>query len=346
MPKPTLQQAVALQAFTTMGVPAQAAYYLALTQREQLTDWATRGLLDREPRLVLGGGSNVLFINDFDGLVLHNQLAGLAVVQETEEAIYLKVGGGVVWHELVSWTVDRGWLGLENLALIPGTVGAAPIQNIGAYGVEQDEVFHEAEAFDLLTHRFVRFTREECGFGYRTSRFKHQDKGRYLITSVTYRLRKQAELRTDYASLASHLAEQGLRPPFTQRQVFEAVIAVRQSKLPDPTVLGNCGSFFQNPVVPVALASGLARHHPNLPQYPTAEGQVKLAAGWLIEQAGWRGKTLPPHHRVGTYPHQALVLVNHGGGTGEEVWQLAQAIQQAVQEQFGVRLVPEVNVLE
>ncbi|MFK7796331.1 MAG: UDP-N-acetylmuramate dehydrogenase [Aureispira sp.] len=326
----------ALQALHTFGMPVYAQDYVVIQTVEEL-----QALLPLPPKsLILGGGSNMLFTQDFEGLVVHNQIKGIQVVEENEEAVYIQAGGGEVWHDLVSWCLAHHYAGLENLSLIPGSVGAAPIQNIGAYGVELKDVFYELEAVHLSTGELCRFSKKQCAFGYRDSVFKRQYKGQFFITQVTFCLDKQAALNFSYGAIQQQL-EKNNTPPSPQ-SISQAVIQIRQQKLPNPQEIGNAGSFFKNPILPLAKATLLKEQYPTMPQYPAGADKVKIAAGWLIDQLGWKG------HRqgdAGVHEHQALVLVNHGQATGAVLWALAQQIQASVQEHFGILLEPEVNII-
>ena len=321
----------------TLALQGHAARYAEITSAHQLTAFAGH---TKDPCFILGGGSNLVLSGDFDGLMLHMAIAGRELVGEDADAWFVRAGAGENWNDFVDWTLTQGWPGLENLSLIPGTVGAAPIQNIGAYGLEVAERFHSLDACDMHTGEIVRFDSSACRFGYRDSIFKqegwHLD-GRYAITEVTFRLPKVWQPVTGYADVAAELAAQGIHTA-NARQIATAVIAVRQRKLPDPEQIPNVGSFFHNPVLDAATADRLHSAHPGLPLYPQNDGRVKLAAGWLIEQAGWKGKNLGP---VGMYEKQALVLVNRGGATGYDVVTLMQAVQRDVRMKFGVELTPE-----
>ncbi|MDQ5910157.1 MAG: UDP-N-acetylmuramate dehydrogenase [Pseudomonadota bacterium] len=336
-----LQRDISLQRLNTFGLPARAARLAAIETPEQLialmalSEWRTW------PRFILGGGSNLVLTGDFNGLVLHVRIPGRQLIAEDAEAWYVLAGAGENWHNFVIWTLDSGWPGLENLALIPGTVGAAPIQNIGAYGLEMAERFQQLEAVDLDTGESVVFDRAACAFGYRDSRFKGEAAGRYLVTNVTFRLPKCWQPLTRYADVARELEAREISQP-TARQIAEAVIAVRSHKLPDPARIGNAGSFFKNPVVDAATFAQLAERYLDIPRYPQLDGTLKLAAGWLIERCGWKGRSLGA---AGVYEQQALVLVNRGGARGEEVLRLAQAIQASVRAEFGVELEVEPVVL-
>ena len=324
----------------TLALPGHAALYARITSTGQLSALAEHYAPGDRRCFVLGGGSNLVLTGDFDGLVLQMAISGRELVGEDSEAWYMRAGAGENWHDFVQWTLAQGWPGLENLALIPGTVGAAPIQNVGAYGLEVSERFHALTAFDMLTGEIARFDRAACRFGYRDSVFKqegwHLD-GRFVVTDVTFRLAKHWQPLTSYADIATELAKRGMSAP-NAGQIGDAVIAVRQHKLPDPAKIPNTGSFFHNPVVDAEKAAHLQAAHPNVPRYPQADGRVKLAAGWLIEHAGWKGRDLGA---VGMYEKQALVLVNRGGATGADVITLMRAVQRDVREAFSVELTPE-----
>lgn len=330
-----MQTAIDLTPFNTLALPGRAARYLRITDPGQLAAVASG-----ERRFVLGGGSNLVLAGDFDGLVLHMAIPGKRLLREDADAFYIEAGAGENWHDFVQWTLAQGMPGLENLSLIPGTVGAAPIQNIGAYGLEVGERLHSVTAWDFARQTWFTLDRDACRLAYRDSLFKqegwHLD-GRVAIVSVVFRLPKAWQANCRYADIAGELAARGVTTPMPQ-EVAAAVIAVRQRKLPDPAVTPNAGSFFHNPVVDQVQAEALLASYPTLPNYPQADGRVKLAAGWLIEQAGWKGKSLGP---VGMYEKQALVLVNHGGATGADVRRTMAAVQAAVRDKFAVELSPE-----
>lgn len=288
---------------------------------------------------VLAGGNNILFTQDFDGVLLTPRAASIDVVAETPDAVAVRAEAGVEWDDLVAWAVERDLWGIENLSLIPGKVGAAPVQNIGAYGAEAKDAIESVEMFCTDTCNTLILSREHCAFGYRESVFKHALRGRVVITAVTFRLSRRPRPDLGYGDL---LRETEARGGATLRNIREAVCAIRRSKLPDTAVLGNAGSFFKNPVVEAAVAERLRTDYPALPLYPAAEGRMKLAAGWLIEQAGMKGHR---EGRVGVHDRQALVLVNYGGATGGEVLALAHKVQEAVRAKFGVEIAAEVNVL-
>ncbi len=332
----TPQQDVDLAPFNTLALPGRAARYLAITAPGQLAATELAG----SRRFVLGGGSNLVLTGDFDGLVLHMALQGKRLVKEDSEAYYIEAGAGESWPDFVQWTLRQGWPGLENLSLIPGTVGAAPIQNIGAYGLEVSERFHSLSAWDFKNRVLIDLDREACRFAYRDSLFKQQGwhlNGQLAIVSVVFRLPKAWTPILRYADLAQEFAARQSAAP-TPLAIAAAVVAVRRRKLPDPAQTPNAGSFFHNPVVDAAGADALASRHPTLPRYLQPDGRYKLAAGWLIEQAGWKGKKLGP---VGMYEKQALVLVNHGGATGTDVKRTMAAVQSDVKAAFAVELTPE-----
>jgi UDP-N-acetylmuramate dehydrogenase len=324
----------------TLALSARAAHLARITDAGQLSALATDPRWCRMPRFILGGGSNLVLTGDYDGLVLQMAIGGRELSGEDADAWYVRGGGGENWHEFVAWTLAQGWPGLENLAQIPGTVGAAPIQNVGAYGLEVADRFHSLNAIDMRSGQSASFDRSACRFAYRDSVFKqegwHLD-GRFAVTDVTFRLPKVWQPSTRYADLARELAGQGIATP-NASQVAAAVIAVRQRKLPDPATLPNAGSFFHNPVLDAATAERLITAYPGLPHYPQADGRVKLAAGWLIEQAGWKGRDLGP---AGMFEKQALVLVNRGGAKGADILALARAVQADVRQRFGIELTPE-----
>ena len=326
-----------LDARNTLALPGFAAYYARIDAREQLEQLVGR----LPPRaFVLGDGSNVVLQGDFDGLVLHMAISGRQLLGEDSEAWYVRAGAGENWHDFVGWTLAQGWPGLENLTLIPGTVGAAPIQNIGAYGLEVGERIDALTAIDMASGELRRFARAACRFAYRDSVFKQQGwhlDARLVIVEVVFRLPKAWRPLTTYADVAGELAARGLGNP-DAHDIAAAVVAIRQRKLPDPAVLPNVGSFFQNPRVDASTVERLRARFAGLPCYAQPGGGFKLAAGWLIEQAGWKGRDLGA---VGMYEKQALVLVNRGGATGEDVRVLMQAVMRDVREQFGVELKPE-----
>lgn len=336
-----LEKAVSLRSMNTFGLDARAALYFRIERLDQLNSLWKTNLLQLASPLVLGGGSNVVFRRDYHGLVLHNRLKGVEVLTDDGKFVQVRFGAGESWHDCVMYSVTRGWGGLENLSLIPGTIGAAPIQNIGAYGAEMKDVFESLEAFDLQEGRICVFDKDACAFGYRDSFFKRQGKGRYCITSVTLKLSIRPELNISYGDIQNTLAEMGIVQPNVQ-DVSNAVIRIRRSKLPDPLELGNCGSFFKNPIITRELFERLQAQYPDLRSFPAGGEKVKIPAAWLIEKDGWKGKRIG---NTGSHSKQALVLVNYGGASGEEVSMLADRIAASVLDHFGVRLEKEVNIL-
>jgi UDP-N-acetylmuramate dehydrogenase len=327
-----------LQPFNTFGIDARARRYLRVEDAAQLAALSADPALAALPRLVLGGGSNLLITRgEVDLLVLHMVLMGKEIVGETPAAILVRARAGENWHGFVQWTLDQGLGGLENLSLIPGTVGASPIQNIGAYGAEVKDLFHSLTAFDFASGTVLTMDAAACRFGYRDSVFKHEDGRTLAVLDVTFALPRAWAPNLRYAELAQAIDAQGIAAP-TPRQVSDAVVAIRRRKLPDPAEIGNAGSFFKNPVVAAEHCARLLETWPKLVHHPQLDGSEKLAAGWLIDQCGWKGKNMG---RAGVYPKQALVLVNNGGASGEEVLALARAIQADVQARFGVLLEPE-----
>ncbi|HBX66964.1 MAG: UDP-N-acetylenolpyruvoylglucosamine reductase [Balneola sp.] len=337
---PSIREHVDISSYNTMGIAAKARYFVSVSSTEELRSVIADSELKNLDKFVLGGGSNVLFVDDFDGLIIQMDMKGKNVVEENADSILLKIGAGENWHELVMYCVEKGWGGIENLSLIPGSVGAAPIQNIGAYGVELEEVFEELTAVQVETGEERIFSKAECAFGYRDSIFKNKEKGNYIITHLTLRLQKSPSVNTSYRALSEKLAEEGITNPGIQ-DISKAVIEIRQSKLPDPAEIGNTGSFFKNPVLPKSEFEELQKNHPDIPHYPSGE-DVKVPAAWLIDQCGWKGKRFGD---AGVHKMQALVIVNYGNATGNDIWSLATRIQKSVKETFGVALTPEVNIV-
>lgn len=328
-----------LKEYNTFGVDVRVAAFAAVKNIDdirRLMNVATRELY------VLGGGSNILFTQNLDRAVIHNDIGGIEIVSEDRREVLVRVGGGVVWHDLVRWAIDNDLGGIENLALIPGRTGAAPIQNIGAYGVELSAVFHHLAAVDIASGDIEEFDAEACAFGYRDSIFKGEAKGKYCITHVWLTLGKPPhEINDSYGAIRDLLAARDIRNPDI-RDICETVIEIRSAKLPDPAELGNCGSFFKNPVISEDHWSILQRDYPHLVYYPAGDKGYKIPAGWLIEQCGWKGKRVG---NVGCYEKQALVIVNYGGASGQEIYDHAMRVQDSVEQKFGILLTPEVNVL-
>jgi UDP-N-acetylmuramate dehydrogenase len=336
MPLEVLENA-ALRPFNTFGVDARARFFVRITSTDELSELDHHPLTGGLRRLIVGGGSNLLFVSDFDGVVVKVDLRGLQEVGDTADAWLLEVGAGENWHGTVESLVASDRPGLENLALIPGQVGAAPIQNIGAYGLELAERFHSLSAWDFELHRAVTMALDECNFGYRDSVFKKDLASRRLITAVTLALPKRWHAIAGYADVANELKHRGIVQP-SARDIFDTVVAIRRRKLPDPMCLGNAGSFFKNPIVSREKHGELIARFPSLVGYALPGGRFKLAAGWLIDAAGLKGAT---RGRAGIYEKQALVLVNRGGATGAEILALAREVQDKVAERFGVELEPE-----
>ncbi|MCB0402719.1 MAG: UDP-N-acetylmuramate dehydrogenase [Flavobacteriales bacterium] len=333
-----MRENISLKPYNTFGIDVQARAFVSVTEASQLKEILEKNTL---PVLILGGGSNILLTRDFDGLVIKNDIRGIELVDEDDDSLVLKVGAGEVWHDFVMYCIEKGYCGLENLSLIPGCVGASPMQNIGAYGVEVKDVIREVEVMDLADFSKKTFSNEACEFGYRSSIFKTWAKGKYFITAVSFRLTKKPNLNTSYGAIDSELHAMGIQQP-TIKDVSTAVIRIRQSKLPDPKEIGNSGSFFKNPVVEQVVLDQVLQCDPDAPNYPQPDGTFKLAAGWLIEKCGWKGKLLGNY---GVHDKQALVLVNHGGANGKDIFELSEAIITSVQEKFGVTLEREVNIL-
>jgi len=333
---PVIESDVSLQPYNTFGVAARAAHFVRIRSAAELAELLADARWRSAPRLVLGGGSNVLITRDFDGLVMLMAIPGIDVLGEDGEVARVRVGAGEDWHRTVERLLAQGLPGLENLALIPGSAGAAPIQNIGAYGVELAERFESAEVWDTATGEHATLAAEACRFGYRDSVFKHEP-GRYIVLAITLALPRAWRPVAGYAELAAELRTRGIEQS-QPRDVFDAVVAIRRRKLPDPAVIGNAGSFFKNPIVPRAQRDALRDRYPSLVSYDIGGGRCKLAAGWLIETAGLKGAA---RGAAAVYEKQALVLVNRGGATGAEILALSQEVQQRVQRQFGVALEPE-----
>jgi UDP-N-acetylmuramate dehydrogenase len=331
-----------LRAYNTFGIEAQASQFVEISSVEQYVALRKSGEYAHLNHFFLGGGSNVLLTKNQDALVVKISIPGISIVQEDVDFVWVKAGAGVVWDEFVQYTVNQGWSGLENLSLIPGTVGAAPMQNIGAYGAEIKDTFESLEALNLATLAIDIFDAKACAFGYRESFFKRAGKGQYLISSVTFKLAKKPSVKTSYGAIQEVLATKGITQP-SIRDVADAVIEIRKSKLPDPKEIGNSGSFFKNPTVSASEASRLVAEYPGIPHYPV-EGStdVKFPAGWFIEKAGWKGFR---RGDAGVHAKQALVLVNYGNATGGEILALSEEIKKSILDTFGVVLETEVNIL-
>lgn len=333
-----IQKNISLLPYNSFHLEVNAAEFLPVKSIDELKD-----LLDRPgltPQLILGGGSNLLLTRNVDGLVIKIDITGIEEVKEDNNHIYVRAGAGENWHAFVLYTMSRNWGGLENLSLIPGNVGAAPIQNIGAYGVELKDIFYELEAYDRKEKKIYSFGLNDCLFSYRDSKFKSVEKGRYIILNVTFILNKIPVLKTNYGAIREELKKMGVQSP-TIQDVSKAVIKIRHSKLPDPQEIGNAGSFFKNPVVEQKVFLNLSAKYPGMPSYPHEDKFVKLAAGWLIEQCGWKGYRKDD---AGVHKDQALVLVNYGKATGKDIYELSEKIMTSVHKKFGVMLEREVNI--
>lgn len=330
---------IALKKYNTFGIEATARHFASFSSADEL---ATLLPGAPEPLFVLGGGSNILLTGDVTGSVLINAIKGIDLVDEDQDYVYVQAGAGENWHGFVEYCIDRSWAGVENLSLIPGNVGAAPMQNIGAYGVELKDVFHELEAWDLHSGKVRMFTLNDCRFGYRDSIFKQEYKGRFIILNATFRLKRIPVFHTEYGAIREELEKKGVRE-LSIRAISEAVIRIRTAKLPDPKIIGNAGSFFKNPTIPNAAFAELKTRFPDIIGYPDpTHGVTKLAAGWLIEQAGWKGYR---RGDAGCHERQALVLVNYGHAKGRDIFTLSEDILQSVQKKFGVTLEREVNII-
>jgi UDP-N-acetylmuramate dehydrogenase len=326
-----------LRQHNTFGLPATARRLVRIASDADVRRVLAHPELGRAPKFVLGGGSNVILTRDMPELVLKVEVRGMRLVSETDDAVVIEAGAGERWHDLVAWTLDQGWPGLENMALIPGTVGAAPVQNIGAYGLELQDRFESLDTVDLVTGRTVTLNAAQCKFGYRDSLFKGALAGKSVITRLRLRLPKPWQPVLGYLDIERKMAETGNHAP-DPRTVFDWICAIRRSKLPDPAEIGNVGSFFKNPLVTAEQCRDIIARDPHVVHYPMDDGQFKLAAGWLIDACGWKGKAIG---HAGVYEKQALVLVNKGGAIGSEVVTLAKAIQESVYGRFGIRLEPE-----
>ena len=338
---PEIQENISLKHLNTFGIEAKARYYTEVNSIDDLHELLADKLFRDSQKLILGGGSNILFTKDFNGIVVKNGLKGIHIVNETPEYADVGCAAGEVWHGFVMWAIDKGLGGLENLSLIPGCVGASPMQNIGAYGVEVKDVFLELEAYDLLNGERLIFDKTQCDFGYRESIFKREFRNKVIITSVTFRLKKQPEINTSYGAINDELRKLGVSNPGI-KDVSQSVINIRSSKLPDPKVTGNAGSFFKNPEVTKPVYDELRKKFPEIVAYPLEKGDYKLAAGWLIEQSGLKGYKMG---RAAVHDKQALVIVNQGGATGSEIYSLSEYVLQTVFSKFGVKLEREVNII-
>lgn len=333
-----LEYDISLKPYNTFGIDARAKAFTRFTNLDELQEAFSHQLANTH--LVLGGGSNILFTRDFDGLVMKNELLGIEKIAEDNDHIYLKAAAGENWHRFVMYCVDRDYAGLENLSLIPGNVGASPMQNIGAYGVEIRDCFHELQAFHTGDKAVVTFRAEDCEFGYRESVFKRKYRDQFVILGVTYRLNKIPRFNTSYGAIEQELGQMGIQE-LSVKAISDAVIRIRSSKLPDPKEIGNAGSFFKNPTVPKSDLQRLQSINPAIPFYPVDDTHIKIPAGWLIEQLGWKGQR---RGDAGCHAKQALVLVNYGNASGKDIYDLSEEILRSVNDRFGIALEREVNI--
>ena len=335
-----IQHNISLKPFNTFGIDVSANYFVSVSTIEELKHILS--LKDYPNKLILGGGSNMLLTKDFDGLVIHINLKGIEIVSEDSDFVFVKANAGENWHEFVLWCINNDFGGIENLSLIPGNVGTTPIQNIGAYGVEIKDTFESCDAISIEKHAIETFKKQDCHFDYRNSIFKNEAKGKYIVTSVTFKLTKQNhQLHINYGTIASELEVMHIKNP-TIQDISKAVISIRESKLPNPKIIGNSGSFFKNPVVPITHYNKLLQNFEDIPSYPVSNTEVKVPAGWLIEKAGFKGKRFGNY---GVHKNQALVLVNYGEAKGSDILNLSILIQETIKRLFDVYIEAEVNIL-
>jgi len=325
----------------TFGIDVKAKYFTSINTINELIEATKTNVFKDLELLILGGGSNILFTKDFDGLVILNNIKGKEIIDQNQQSIFLKIGAGENWHELVMYCVDNGWGGIENLSLIPGNTGTAPMQNIGAYGVEIKETFIELEALEISSGKIVKFNNSDCEFGYRESVFKNKMKNQYIILNITLELKKNPVLNINYGDVKAILESQNIKNPGI-KELSNAIISIRQSKLPDPKKIGNSGSFFKNPIVSLNQLELIKKKYPNVVNYEINENEFKIAAGWLIERAGWKGKKF---NNYGIHEKQALVLVNYGLANGMEIFELSEKIILDIKDKFGITLEREVNII-
>ena len=335
-----IQKDYSLLQHNTFGMDVQASLFIEYASVIELKDILRQYSLEAGRWLHVGGGSNLLFTEDYPGIILHSDIRGYEVVKEDAQDVIVRVGAGEVWDDFVAYTVAQGWYGAETLSLIPGEVGASAVQNIGAYGVEVKDLIVEVETIEVATGQERVFTNAECGYAYRESIFKHSLKGQYIVTKVSYRLSKKPFYHLDYGNVRTELEKRGCEQ--TLNNVRQVIIDIREAKLPDPKVQGNAGSFFMNPIVPRSQFEALQAVYPQMPHYEVDAERVKIPAAWMIDQCGWKGKKLG---RAGVHDKQALVLVNTGGATGKEIITLSEEIQKSVNDKFGVCIMPEVNFI-
>jgi UDP-N-acetylmuramate dehydrogenase len=337
-----IRENISLKPVNSFGIDVKARFFAGFSSIDELSELSrTTSYTNQDQLLILGGGSNILFTRDFDGLLLKNELKGIELAGEDNDHYFVKAQAGENWHRFVTYCINHNYAGVENLSLIPGNVGASPMQNIGAYGVEIKDVFHELEAWHLKDRQIQKFNLQDCEFGYRESVFKKKHRNRFVILNVVFKLKKQPVFNTQYGAIEQELAKMGVHDLSIQN-ISQAVINIRSSKLPDPLVIGNAGSFFKNPIIPSFQFEELKLSFPAIPGYAAGEGFTKVAAGWLIEQCGWKGYRKGD---AGCYDKQALVLVNYGNATGNEIFELSQKIIDSVSDKFHVNLEREVNII-
>ncbi len=328
-----------LSPHNTFHIDIKTQYFIEISDIHDIIDFVKSDLHDIQPRMILGGGSNILFTRDFNGCVIHPSIKGIEVLSENEVTVTIRAGAGENWDDFVGYCVENGWSGVENLSFIPGTVGASPIQNIGAYGIEVKDSVITVETIDLESGKTKKYSNKQCRFSYRNSIFKSESQNRVMITHVTFQLRKDHRFTTSYHDLNKELDQY---PKTSLKNIRSAIIAIRKKKLPDPDTLANAGSFFQNPVVNSTKLDSLKLSYPDIPHFKDDDGNIKLSAAWLIEYCGWKGRRIK---KAGTYKNQPLVIVNYGGATGREILNLARKIQHSVMNHFDIRLEPEVSVV-
>lgn len=335
-----IQENYSLLSHNTFGMDVKASVFMEYASEDELMEILQKHLCCMDKWLHIGGGSNLLFTDDYQGVILHSSIKGYEIVDETDDDVLIKVGAGETWDDFVAYTVEHGWYGAENLSLIPGEVGASAVQNIGAYGVEAKDLIDRVDTLEVATSQSRSFCNADCKYAYRESIFKNELKGKYIVTYVTYRLKKKPVFHLEYGNVKDELEKAG--KAITLGHVREVIIRIREAKLPDPQKQGNAGSFFMNPVVPYTLFESLLAVYPRMPHYIIDAERVKIPAAWLIDQCGWKGKRLG---NAGVHDKQALVLVNCGGATGKEIIRLSENIQQSVSEKFGIVISPEVNFI-
>lgn len=336
----TVKENYSLKAHNTFGIDVSTRYFAEYSSVLELKELLSSGIIKSNRLLHIGSGSNLLFINNFDGAILHSNIKTIEVIDEKKDTVLVKAGSGVIWDDFVAYCVENNWYGVENLSLIPGEVGAAAVQNIGAYGIEVKDTIYNVETIEVKTNLEKVFSHEACNYSYRQSIFKKDLKGKYIITHVTFRLKKTSVFHLDYQAIRDSVMANG---EITLQNVRKTVIKIRQEKLPDPKIFGNAGSFFMNPIISLDKFTEFQKKYPKIPHYITSENEVKIPAGWLIEQCGFKGIAVG---NAGVYEKQALVLINLRNATGKDIANLSEKVQNGVEQKFGVRLIPEVNFIK